>query len=402
MEGVATNNKVSLLTTSVGEGSGYASDVGAAFTNSTQAFIADCTPDTQSINVNTLNIEAAHEKDFNGRVRNNAASLIAGIGGARYLVDVHDATVKSSIGSNVQVDAMDVNMSALNDTGSGQLTGTSVNSISAGLAGVGGALFDGEIKHTTSTEIGSGAQINSGIELTGNPTDEGSINLSAINDSFSLALATANASGASSAAEAEAKMDYSTYSATVSVGDNAVIKSTGEISMVTTSDADSRMNAKAVAGALFHDALADATSTITVNNDVEIGAGAVIESEGDIQLIAGQTNVFKSGDGSDDVPEPNILRMRTDAQAYAKVSPAAVSLDAGATSNATNLNQITIDSDASVRTVGNAYLIAETGATLVQASAAGHGDRYQHEGDTSTSADPRAEADFGARRGHYR
>ncbi len=95
---------------------------------------------------------------------------------------------------------------------------------------------------------------------------------------------------------------------------------------------------------------------LTTNNAI-VGDNAVVEAEGDVHFLAGRTGVFKDID--DEFPEASRFFLDSDANAYADNLDA--DADASATTESIQSNTVTIGNRASVRSVGDAYLLTDPG-----------------------------------------
>jgi len=256
LDASSSNNKFSFLITvpdqaATDDGDAFSTDAEATVGNTTVASIQgvdDSTTtvaDAPQITVNTLTISSIRSTKLAGEAADIAGSLISGVSGSRYLADI-DTRVDASIGGGVIVTAPVIDINASNTSSADETIEAS--SATGGAAGVSSLVNSFDVAHDTTATIGEGAQINADTDLVSGPADgTSSVSVIATNDSrFNNAASVGSAGVFASSIDANAELDYTQYDATVSVGDDAVLKSGGEITLATRSSADSTTNTSAI------------------------------------------------------------------------------------------------------------------------------------------------------------
>ncbi len=375
IQGEAENNKFSFgftTDTSIAANTEYSTQVTIQSDSTTTAAILKNNSNNQSISVDTLRIIADHETTLDGKSEDIAVGLIAGLGGAKYSADLN-SNVNARLGDGVVVDARTIAMNSGNTAGMipvtpnvfGMLFATSVT---GGAGAKSEVINEVDVNFNTVTDIGKNARVNADYVLTGDPSAiSGGVDLVATNDaqlfsntdmgSFSLFGGSINSN---------AILNLSNFDAIVAVGDNTILKSSGEITLATRSSADLLTKAEAIGRSRKNNSQAEGTSRVNTSNQIGIGTGVLVESEDDINFLAGQIGVLETI--NDSPPDLNIFTLEAITDIYAYNVVPNKGTDVTATAQVIQNNNVNVASNARLRAVSDAYLLTESGAVLTQAS----------------------------------
>ncbi|RKY38208.1 MAG: hypothetical protein DRP76_04845, partial [Candidatus Omnitrophota bacterium] len=184
------------------------------------------------------------------------------------------STVEANIGAGAYIETEDFVINATNTIDKDWLPDGGYN-IDAGAGGAfEGAAADSKtnIEVHTKINVGDGTQ----IQVTGDPFDPGRFEVTANNDVKAYDRVKLDTGGAIVVALAKSEVSAKPIEATLNIGDNAFLKSVGDINMCVRSDADIKAQANtstyglAAAGQGKSKALAEAEDAITVGANAEV------------------------------------------------------------------------------------------------------------------------------------
>ncbi len=384
VEAIARNNQFSFGITTTGDDTTtvaeeFATNVDVDVNTTTRAYIADNFDSLQAISVDRLTISADHRTVLNGFSDDVAVALIAGLGGARFDAEVL-SVVNASLGDDVVVTAPVINIGAVNTT---DALNVSANSTTGGGIGtVSTVRSNVDVSHFTGAGVGDGALINDGHTLSGSPSSPHQITIQATNDGVYGNSANVGSGGVlGNLLNVKAEVNLNDYDAVVSIGDDAVLNSAGEITLATLSTAIGNTKVTGRAVGITANTSTQAIAKVDAENRVEIGRRAVVASNDDINLLAGQIGVLESA--TDPLPEINHFSMISDAQGYAFIEDLQAGAAVSATSSIKQTNQIDVKSRAVLNAAGDAYLLTESG--IVKAAPSAVFKTAGADGDSDTS-----------------
>ncbi|MCP3938034.1 MAG: hypothetical protein GY708_22025, partial [Actinomycetia bacterium] len=286
--------------------------------------------------------------------------------GARFLGDIN-SRVDASIGDNVVVTAPTVQITAANTSQADEFI--EVTSQTGGLAGSSAVTHELDVVHDTTAGIGDQALINADTVLVSGPADgNSSVSVLATNDSrFNNAASVGSGNVFGSSINVATDLNYTQYDASVEVGEDAVLKSAGEVTLATRSSADSTTDTSAVSSSVGTGGSAKATTTVDSANTVTIAEGASIASQDDINLLAGQTSVLESV--GDPVPDINEFILEANVDGYVTSPLSSALTHASSTASINQTNHVTVGKNALLQAVSDAYLLTDEGLAAPTGSA---------------------------------
>ncbi|MEH6446127.1 MAG: hypothetical protein V7784_19710, partial [Oceanospirillaceae bacterium] len=252
----------------------------------------------QGINVSTLNLEANHTTNYNGKLNNLSAAAIGASGAnADHLVE---STVESNIGANAYVLANSVNVEANNITRKPYLSGGSWNitSASGGLIDVPGVNSDSVIKHWTTASVGSAAE----VKIIESVAVFEALVINAFNDIQAFDKVKANSAGGVAIPYGGSTIDVQVANADVTFGANSkVISEAGDIKAGARSKVDLKTETVVDAYGLAGAPSGHAYSKYKGHNKVTVAAGTtgtttIRTEKGSVILAAGENT---NGDAND-------------------------------------------------------------------------------------------------------
>jgi hypothetical protein len=283
---------------------------------------------------------ADHTAKFNGRVKAKAGGLFAGAGAE--IDNTVTSYVAANVGNNVAVHAKSIVIDAVNHARKPWLSSANIEGEAGGFIAGGGAYSDTLINFTTLVSIGDGAS----LEVWGKPSDPGAFRLRALNDIFARDKITFTSGGAVSGLGAYSTIKTTKDLARVQVGD-ADLRSVGavDISARGTGDVVIKINAEAYGiGTVI---VGESVAELSPVNEVDIGAGAFIHADGDLNISTGTSVDFAR--------DQYTLETRMDTFAGSAIPIE----DIDATSNLIQNNTIIIGAGALLKTARDARLHAE-------------------------------------------
>lgn len=263
----------------------------------TQVLLGTATGNGGTVVADVVDIDAVQRIDFDATADSTSAAAV-GASGARAVNQV-DSTALAAIGRNMTVAATTLfSARAGNDItkSSAGATGYQVDSGSGGVLNAAAARSSTTIRNDAQVTVGQGALIdvdNPATVLVTNSSGKpvatavnGLLELGASNNVNAYDRVRLDSGGAIAVARSESSID-NTSTARVSVGDDAALLGDGniELSALTAATVQTRANSKTygAAGA----AQGDTRSTITADQAVAVGRGALIEAEESVYLMAG-------------------------------------------------------------------------------------------------------------------
>ncbi|WP_302173380.1 leukotoxin LktA family filamentous adhesin [uncultured Hydrogenophaga sp.] len=263
----------------------------------TQVLLGTATGNGGTVVADSVDIDAVQRVDFDATADSTSAAAV-GASGARAVNQV-DSTALAAIGRDMTVAATTLfSARAGNDItkSSAGATGYQVDSGSGGVLNAAAARSSTTIRNDAQVTVGQGALINvdnPATQLVRNSSGKdvatainGLLELGASNNVNAYDRVRLDSGGAIAVARSESSID-NTSTAQVSVGDDAALMGDGniELSALTAATVQTRANSKTygAAGA----AQGDTRSTITADQAVTVGTGALIEAEESVYLMAG-------------------------------------------------------------------------------------------------------------------
>jgi filamentous hemagglutinin family protein len=228
-----------------------------------------------------VDVSASQHVAFNTHADSTSASAV-GFSGARAINRV-DTDTRATVGQNLTVNTQDFNAQAWNDvlkTG----TGYDVDSGSGGLLNGAAALSQSTINNSARVDVEKGVDIQ--VDVAG--VAAGNTNFAAHNTVNAKDTVRLDSGGAIAIAKAESVLRSETNSAQVNVGEGAKVFSDGDIHASARADVVLNANARSKTYGLAGASEGASTASIGADNQVNIGANATVQSNGEnVNLMAG-------------------------------------------------------------------------------------------------------------------
>ncbi|HHT26479.1 MAG TPA: hypothetical protein GXZ82_04440 [Firmicutes bacterium] len=326
---------------------GTAATARTAGTGQTLAYVGASTA-SNYIDVVSFVMDANHVTRFNAATDPVNAAL-AGASGAAANNNV-ERHVQAEVMAGGRILARSIAVRAMNEIHKEWLSGYQVRSGSGGLLDGSAAVSRTDIANSAIIQIGEQAH----LEVYGDRLQPGVLLLEAANLVRAYDRVRLDAGGGIAIAKAESLIHNVDHVSAVRIGENAKLSSVGDINIAAGSNVDiqTRANARTYGGASA--AEGEARSNAVVVNNVDIAAGAVLFSAGQLYLRAGGNSQGVIGDyyitANTDLWNKTAFPIETDPEARAYFSQSA---------------EVNIQPGAVLQSVGDAYLAAYKGNRTV-------------------------------------
>ncbi len=312
-------------------------------TGSTSASIADNTGPGTSLDLLSLSISALHTAQFDSQTNTTQAAL-AGKSGS-WANNTDNSTVNAHIGNFAQIVTQSLQVLATNTTEK-NLVPSGQNNVSAGSGGVlvgNAAQSTTTIANNTTADVGASAS----IDVTGSIADPGLFELYALNNVDGSDNVDLDTGGLIDNSDATSTIHADTNDATAQIGPNATIYTVGDVNLDTRTTADLTVAPTVhTYGAASPGAIAG-EATIAEDDAVNVDPGAVVQAQGNLNLIAG-------GDMSGDLND-----LTTGSTAYELNASAVPTFELTSKCETDQTNTVNVASGALLQAAGNANLMAE-------------------------------------------
>ncbi len=301
------------------------------------------------INVSSLTITATHTAQFDSQT-NTLQADAAGFSGS-WAHNVDSSTVNAHIGNFTQVVTQNIQVLATNATEKDLVPSGQYN-VQAGSGGVlqgNAAQSTTTISNYTTADLGSDAN----VEVTGSTTDPGIFEIYAkniVNGSDTVDLDTG---GVIDGSDATSTIDAGTNNAKALIDPGAKVTTVGAVNLDT--ETNSNINVAPTVhtyGAASPGAI-DGEATIDEDDAVEVGSGATIVAQGDINLNAG-------GDMSG-----NMNNLNTASSSYELNASAIPAFELKSDCTIGQTNTVAVDSGALLESAANANLTAQRNGNAI-------------------------------------
>ena len=334
-------------------GSGGAIAGAAAISNTDTVSNTSARIKSGNVNLSTrgsgnLNISANHTSTFNSRIRTTAGGVLAGAGAV--IDNTVDADVTSGVGSNVIVNAKDIQITATNrarkdwlyDSGNSS-PAYNINGTTGGLVSGAGVVSETVIDFNTQVVVGDHAELN----VVGNPSSPGALTLRALNDIVAKDKVSFETGGALAGASTDSRIDAQNNVATVNIGEFAKLSSIGAINISArgTGTGITKVDAQTYGAGTV--ALGVSEVKFNPTNTVEFESNSHVRADGDLNISTGTSVDFVRDDYE--------LEARMDTFAGSAIPID----DTNAVARLFQTNTITINSNAVLETGRDARLHAE-------------------------------------------
>lgn len=358
-----------------GQGALLASVAAAQVTTSgisnTTAFIGNGR-DGSRIDVNRLALSAEHVARFNGKANTYNGALL-GMSGANI-----DNRVNSNLeivlgtadasgvvrGEGLAIETGDLSIAARNLTRKPNLGAENALSGSGGFYDGPAVRSNSTITHDTGILLGSGTK----LAVTGDPAAPGRFEIAALNDVQAYDKVKLDSGGAIANAKGVSRVVVDRADATISVGDSAELRSVGDMHLGARTVADLQTNSYVNTYGLSGSGQGTTRSEINAANAVSVGAGALLRSEGDLVLGAGNDAIDANqitASARTELFNKTAVPFNTDPEAHAGID---------------QRNTITVAPGAEALAIGDVYLLATSGSHSTSGKGTGT-DLYREGGE---------------------
>ena len=348
----ADGDDINYAQADAGSGGVVAGAAATANTNTAggaSASIADNTGPGTSLDVSSLTITAQHTAQFDSQT-NTIEAAVAGDSGS-WASNTDSSTVNAHIGNDAQIVTQSLQVLATNMTEKNLVPAGQYN-VSAAAGGVlegNAAQSTTTIANFTTADVGAGANIN----VTGSTANPGLFELYALNNVIGSDSVNLDTGGVIDGSDATSTIDAGTNDATAQIGPNATIYTVGDINLDTRTTADLTVAPTVHTYGLASPGAIDGEATIAENDAVNVGAGAFIQAQGNLNLIAG-------GDMSGEL---NNLSAGSDA--YELNASAVPALELTSKCEIDQNNTVNVGASAMLLAAGNANLDGEQDGNAV-------------------------------------
>jgi filamentous hemagglutinin family protein len=309
----------------------------------TYARLGGTTGVTGEVNAALVNVAAAQHTAFDTHADSTSASAV-GFSGAR-AINLVNTDTQATLGQNLLIKTQDLSALAWNDIVKAG-TGYDVDSGSGGLLNGAAALSKSTINNSAKVNVEKRARIE--VDVAGD--NAGKTTLAARNDVQAKDTVRLDSGGAIAIAKAESVLKSDNNLAQVNVGDGAEIFSDGDIHLSARAKVALNANARSKTYGLAGASQGASTASIGANNQVNIGANATLQSDGEsVNLLAGT-------DGS----QSNDLNANADTRLW-NYTALPVENDPQADARIVQHNTINVAAGAQVRAVKDVSLRATEG-----------------------------------------
>jgi filamentous hemagglutinin family protein len=315
----------------------------------TDASLGTATGSLGTINAKRFEMDARSATNISAKASSINAS-VAGYSGARAVQNVNNFT-HVTLGPNVTVNAEEFVLHAENYALKPS-DGYNVDSGSGGLLDAAAANSTTRINNTASVDLGADDVINVNVVDTPLLPNllQGVLDISVLNQVDATDSVRLDSGGAIAIAKSESMLHSDHNSAEVNIGDGAKLYSDGDINLSARADVVLNAYARSKTYGLAGASEGASAASIGVDNQVNIGANAIVESDGEsVNLLAGT-------DGS----SGNRLIANADTRLW-NYTALPVENDPDADASIIQHNRIDVANGSQVRAVKSVYLTASEG-----------------------------------------
>ncbi|OGA81603.1 MAG: hypothetical protein A2711_04465 [Burkholderiales bacterium RIFCSPHIGHO2_01_FULL_63_240] len=313
----------------------------------TNAALGSLTASGGQATAGSVQVNATQTTNFNATADSLNASVV-GYSGAR-AVNTVDTDTRADIGlgmtvtaSNGNVQAKAVNHVVKQALASGQFN---VDSASGGLLNGAAARSQSLIRNRAHVGVGAGSNVT--VNIPG--STYGQIELGALNHVDAHDSVRLDSGGAIAIARSESEIRNDLNRAEVLIGGNAQLKTDGEVNVSARTDAKVFTEARSKTYGLAGAAQGETLSRIAADNVVDVAAGAVIEGQRDVHLMAGT-----------DRSNANLLQADADTRLWNRTA-VPIETDPEAHAEVVQSNRVNVAQGAQVRSVRSVHLTATEG-----------------------------------------
>ena len=313
----------------------------------TNAALGSLTASGGQATAGSVQVNATQTTNFNATADSLNASVV-GYSGAR-AVNTVDTDTRADIGLGMTVTASNGNVQAkaINHVVKQALAGGefNVDSASGGLLNGAAARSQSLIRNRAHVGVGAGSNVT--VNIPG--STYGQIELGALNHVDAHDSVRLDSGGAIAIARSESEIRNDLNRAEVLIGGNAQLKTDGEVNVSARTQAQVFTEARSKTYGLAGAAQGETLSRIAADNVVDVAAGAVIEGQRDVHLMAGTdrsaTNLLQA-DADTRLWNRTAVPIETDPEAHAEVVQS---------------NHVNVAQGAQVRSVRSVHLTATEG-----------------------------------------
>lgn len=313
----------------------------------TNAALGSLTASGGQATAGSVQVNATQTTNFNATADSLNASVV-GYSGAR-AVNTVDTDTRADIGlgmtvtaSNGNVQAKAVNHVVKQALASGQFN---VDSASGGLLNGAAARSQSLIRNRAHVGVGAGSNVT--VNIPG--STYGQIELGALNHVDAHDSVRLDSGGAIAIARSESEIRNDLNRAEVLIGGNAQLKTDGEVNASARTQAQVFTEARSKTYGLAGAAQGETLSRIAADNVVDVAAGAVIEGQRDVHLMAGT-----------DRSSANLLQADADTRLWNRTA-VPIETDPEAHAEVVQSNHVNVAQGAQVRSVRSVHLTATEG-----------------------------------------
>lgn len=313
----------------------------------TNAALGSLTASGGQATAGSVQVNATQTTNFNATADSLNASVV-GYSGAR-AVNTVDTDTRADIGlgmtvtaSNGNVQAKAINHVVKQALASGEFN---VDSASGGLLNGAAARSQSLIRNRAHVGVGAGSKVT--VNIPG--STYGQIELGALNHVDAHDSVRLDSGGAIAIARSESEIRNDLNRAEVLIGGNAQLKTDGEVNASARTQAQVFTEARSKTYGLAGAAQGETLSRIAADNVVDVAAGAVIEGQRDVHLMAGT-----------DRSSANLLQADADTRLWNRTA-VPIETDPEAHAEVVQSNHVNVAQGAQVRSVRSVHLTATEG-----------------------------------------
>ncbi len=313
----------------------------------TNAALGSLTDSGGQATAGSVQVNATQTTNFNATADSLNASVV-GYSGAR-AVNTVDTDTRADIGlgmtvtaSNGNVQAKAINHVVKQALASGEFN---VDSASGGLLNGAAARSQSLIRNRAHVGVGAGSNVT--VNIPG--STYGQIELGALNHVDAHDSVRLDSGGAIAIARSESEIRNDLNRAEVLIGGNAQLKTDGEVNASARTQAQVFTEARSKTYGLAGAAQGETLSRIAADNVVDVAAGAVIEGQRDVHLMAGT-----------DRSSANLLQADADTRLWNRTA-VPIETDPEAHAEVVQSNHVNVAQGAQVRSVRSVHLTATEG-----------------------------------------
>ena len=313
----------------------------------TSATLGSLTASGGQASAGSVAVNATQTTNFNATADSLNASVV-GYSGAR-AVNTVDTDTRADIGLGLTVTATNGNVQAkaINHVVKQALASGEFNVDSASGGLLNGAAARSQTLIRNRAHVGVGAGSNVTVNIPG--STYGQVELGALNHIDAHDSVRLDSGGAIAIARSESEINADLNHAEVMIGANAKIKADGEVNASARTDAKVFTEARSKTYGLAGAAQGETLSRIAADNVVDVAAGALIEGQRDVHLMAGT-----------DRSSANLLQADADTRLWNRTA-VPIETDPEAHAEVVQSNKVNVAQGAQVRSVRSVYLTATEG-----------------------------------------